>query len=74
MYTITKCLDGKFFCECIIQDGTERWLKQDIDEAVNSMKRAAEILNGAKIKKRDISFRQQREILETTIEYIPWIP
>ena len=54
MYGITRGLDGRFYCACRIQDGVERWVERTLKEAKRSVKRAAKILNGMQIKKRDI--------------------
>ena len=54
MYKIIKKLDGKFYCECTIQDGTERWIEDTLGNAIASMKQSAECLNHDKIKRKDI--------------------
>ncbi len=56
MYSITKRIDGKYVAACRIQDGTERWVKDTIDEAIRFLKDSAKTLNHTKIKRRDIEF------------------
>lgn len=72
MYQIILGLDDKWHCWCTIQDGTERWVKDDLEEAVKSMKTVAEVLNHAKIRRRDIEFlKEQRKVVEET-ELVPY--
>jgi len=67
MYSITKTLNGKYYCECMIQDGTERWHKDSLEVAIKSMKDTAFVMNGAKIKKSQIGFFEQKKVTETKI-------
>jgi hypothetical protein len=71
MYTIRKLLNGKYLCECRIQDGTERWECDTLKDATNELKRAAKSLNNQTIKKRDIGFLQEVQRTVSIIEYVP---
>lgn len=53
MYTI-YCEANKYRCEVRIQDGTERWEKPGLEEAVKSVIQAARIMNGTYITQKDI--------------------
>jgi hypothetical protein len=68
MYTIFKT-DGTFHCEGRLQDGTERWTKPTLEEAIKSMKHFAKVMNGMKIKKKDIQFFESKEVVERK-----WVP
>jgi hypothetical protein len=59
MYNITKLLNGEWYVECRIQDGTERWHKASRQEAVHSLISAARTLNGSYIREDDISFHEE---------------
>ncbi len=72
MYIIFKNQDGTFHCHGRIQDGTERWIKPTLEEAVKSMKQFAKLMNGMKIKKKDITFLQPIEKVIT--EWVKWEP
>lgn len=69
MYTIFKGTDGKFHCEGRLQDGTERWTKDTLDEAVESLKQFAETMNGAKgphrLKRKHISYYESVQVVKT---------
>jgi hypothetical protein len=69
MYSIIQKMDGSFLCECMIQDGTERWTESNIETAIQSMKRSAKVLNGSKIKKKDIEFLKEAPVV--VIQRIP---
>jgi hypothetical protein len=56
MYRITKLLNGKYWIECTIQDGTERWERDTRNEAISSLISAARSLNGNRITASDITF------------------
>jgi hypothetical protein len=56
MYTITDMGNGQFWCEGKLQDGTERWVKSSLEEAVQSMKTFAKTMNGTKLKKKHIAY------------------
>lgn len=71
MYTIIKGTDGKFHCEGRIQDGTERWTEDDLETAIKSMKRHAEIMNGTKIKRRHIRLVEPVQVVKTEYVEIP---
>lgn len=72
MYTIILKLDGSYACEGRLQDGTERWIEKDVRSAIKSMKQFAKVMNGAKIKKKDIKFYQCRPVNQ--VEIVPWQP
>lgn len=59
MYSITRMLDGSWYCECRIQDGTERWSHKSRQEAVHSLISGARTLNGSYIREDDIAFYEQ---------------
>ncbi len=46
MYRIIYGRDGKYHCEGRLQDGTERWTNDTLDEAVDSLKKFARTMNG----------------------------
>ncbi len=72
MYTIFKGHDGKFHCQGRLQDGTERWVKDTLEEAIKSMKSFAKFGNGTKIKKKDIQFLQLVQVVEE--KWVEWRP
>ena len=72
MYTIYLLLSGKFYCMGKLQDGTERWEEDTLEEAIKSMKSFAKALNGTKIKKKDIEFFKERAC--EVSEFVPWQP
>lgn len=58
MYSIQQKTTGQWHCECVIQDGTERWDEDTREAAVRSLIRAARTLNGSYITEKDINFKQ----------------
>ena len=56
MYCITAMLDGTYWCEGRVQDGTERWPKPTRKEATQSMIQFARVMNGMYITKKDITY------------------
>lgn len=72
MYAICKGDDGKFYCHGRLQDGTERWVKNTLEEAIKSMKQFAKSMNGQKIKKKNIEYLQTATVAE--VKAIPWDP
>lgn len=65
MYTIIE-ENGKFVCEGRLQDGTERWTKDTLDEAVESLKRFADVMNHDKnLKRKHITFLKPIQALQT---------
>ena len=54
-YTITQLGRDKFACGVMIQDGWERWEEHSVDEAIQSVIRAAKTLNGTELTKENIS-------------------
>lgn len=71
MYTIILGKDGKYHCEGRIQDGTERWVCDSLEDAVKKMKCHAKIMNGTKIKKKHIVFLRERTV---PVDYEEWHP
>ena len=67
MYRIIQKLDGTFRCEVVIQDGTERWTETDLETAKEKIKSAAKVLNGTKIKKKDIELYREEPVTQTRI-------
>ena len=66
MYSIIKQADGTYLCECVIQDGTERWTKATLEDAIQSLKEAGKALNGwDKVRKKDISYYVLEQVVET---------
>ena len=59
MYTITEMRDGTWYCECRIQDGTERWSKPTRKLAVQSLISAARMLNNSYIPESVITFLKE---------------
>ena len=72
MYTIIRALDGTFKCQFRLQDGTEFYTEPTVEKAIEHAKTFAKVMNGAKIKKKDITFLQEKKVTET--ELVPWIP
>lgn len=72
MYTIIKCVDGKFRCQFRLQDSTEHYEEDTLKAAVKHAKKFAKNCNGVKIKKKDITFMQEQPTQE--IKLIPWTP
>ena len=70
MYTIIYGLDGLFHCDCMIQDGHERWTEKSLEEAIKSMKVAADVLNHSKIKKKDITILKevQKQVVDKDLK------
>ncbi len=64
MYTIIQKLNGEFVCECKVQDGVERWVKETYPDAVHSMIQAARVLNGIFIVEYDINFIVEKVVLK----------
>ncbi len=65
MCEIYSMADGTFRCVGKIQDGTERWTCNTLEEAVKSMKRFAKVMNGTKIKKKHIAFFVPKHVAKT---------
>ena len=65
MFYITKLLNGKFLCECVIQDGTERWHEDTEEKAVQSLIQGARVLNGSYIRADDITWQTEVEKVPT---------
>ena len=63
---IIKNEDGSYLCECVIQDGTERWTKPTLKEAIKSCKDNAPHLIGpnTKLKESDILFMKVMPVTE----------
>jgi len=76
MYTIVKRLNGTFLCIGKLQDGTERWEEQSLDTAVQSLKKFAKTMNGArgkhKLKRKHITYLQEQHVSE--VKCVPWEP
>jgi hypothetical protein len=72
MYKIIRWWDGKFHCECQLQDGTERWVEDDLEAAVTAVKRFARVMNGTKLKRKGIIFLQPKPVAE--LQLVPWNP
>lgn len=73
MYSITLCLDGKYYCMGRMQGDTQRWTETDLATAIKSMKEFAKTCNsGAIIKKKDIDFL--REIVVQQTQCVHWNP
>ena len=64
MYAIYQHADGTFYCGGGLQDGTERWTRSTLEEAVKSLKDFAKSLNGTKIKRKDIGFFRQVQVVK----------
>lgn len=56
MYTI-ECINNSYYCYCRIQDGIERWQSKTLEEAIDSMIKAAKAYNHAKITQDDIEIQ-----------------
>lgn len=71
MYSITETLDGRWYCEGRVQDGTEQWYKPTRAEAVKSMKLFAKWGNWEEITVKQITFLRQVKVTRTTVETVP---
>lgn len=70
---IVELPNKKYECQGRIQDGTEYWTCDTLEEAIKSMKQFAKVMNGApKLKKKDILFLRQQQIIRT--EYTEFKP
>ena len=73
MYAIYKQQDGKYYCTGMLQDGTERWTKDTLEEAIKSLKEFAKTMNGArgihKLKTKHIQYFESAQVVKTE-----WIP
>ena len=73
MYVIVELPNKKYECQGRIQDGTEYWTCDTLEEAIKSMKQFAKFMNGAtKLKKKDILFLRQQQV--TRVEYVEFKP
>lgn len=72
MYTIYQMPDGTYSCEGRLQDGTERWTKPTLEEAIKSMKGFARTMNNTKLKKRQITYLRPVQVVKQ--EYEPFNP
>ncbi len=68
MYVIYLGSDNKYHCEGRLQDSTERWVENSLEEAVKSLKQFAKFGNGMKIKRKDIAYFVAKEVVKQ--EYI----
>jgi hypothetical protein len=66
MYRITKLLCGFYWCECQLQDGNERFQERTLEDAIDAVKKFAKVMNGTKIKKKDIAFFKEEMVKPTT--------
>lgn len=78
MYTIIELPNGTYRCKGRLQDGTERWERWNestLDAAIKSMKKFAKVLNGVKIKKRDITYlRPEMVVTPKYMKYVEYDP
>ena len=76
MYTIIKLQNGKFQGVFRLQDGTERYLYDTLEEAVKGAKEFAKFMNGArgkyKLKRSGITFLQEQPVTKTC--FVEWVP
>lgn len=64
MYQIFINPDGSCSCAGRLQDSTERWTEPTLEKAVASMKQFAKAMNHSKIKRRDITIYEQRQVVQ----------
>jgi hypothetical protein len=62
LYAVIAKPNGKYICECGIQDGTERWEEDTLEEALQSVVRAAKTLNGTYLRPDQIARLTQQEL------------
>ncbi len=75
MYTIIKCLDGKFYCEGRVQDGIERWEELTLRKAIGSMQVFADVGNHDKeFTEKSITFKKVMRIDKSEIHLVDWNP
>lgn len=72
MYKIIRLLNGTFACQFRLQDGTEYYTETTLEKAIAHAKLFAKVMNGMKIKKRDIEFYREEPIVKN--ELVPWTP
>lgn len=65
MYSVIALPNGKYQCNCRIQDGTERWEKATLEEALQSMVQAARVMNGSYIRHDEIEVHASSPIRPT---------
>jgi hypothetical protein len=66
MYEIFVRDDGTCLCVGRLQDGTERWVKPSMREAIKSMKTFASVMNhDKKLTRRGIRVYRPREVVKT---------
>jgi hypothetical protein len=53
----------------MIQDGTERWFKKTLPEAIKSLKTAAKAFNNCKLETKDIEVYEERQVVPVTPQY-----
>lgn len=63
MYSIVKQLNGEFFANCTIQDGSETGIFKNKEDAVDYLIRSAKTLNGTKITRKNICFGLVRQVV-----------
>jgi hypothetical protein len=67
---IIQRIDGKYLCIVQIQDGTDQWDEDTEDAARKAVKLAEKVLNGNKIKKKDISLYREERVLQPGIRLV----
>lgn len=73
MYTIVKLQNGKFLGMFRLQDGTERYTYDTLEEAIKGAKSFAKYMNGNKnLKKKHINYLQEKAVVET--QFVDWEP
>lgn len=72
MYWVHKLLNGKWGCSVRIQDGTEEWVEDTREKAVQSVISGARVLNGSYIKEKDITFLEQQPPPQRVISEEDW--
>lgn len=63
MYTIFQLADGTYECQGKLQDGTERWSEPTLEAAIKTMKNFAKVMNGTKLKKKNIVFYRAEPVI-----------
>lgn len=56
MYWISKLDEGRYLCECRIQDGTKRWEHDSLRTAIDSMIESSWVMSHESITQQDIQF------------------
>lgn len=72
MYKIIKHLDGTISGQFQLQDGAEYYKFSSVEEGIEKAKLFAKTMNWTTIKKKDITFLQEKSVATSTL--VEWKP